>query len=208
MQYCAVAGIDPLAVDRLSAKLMGFSDTPIDPMNNATPSYTDMRALMWISNAGFGNYDLDKINFILGSLSSLDTYVKSYKLHSNYTGALSYETNWTASAPSTIFDAAAIKDSRYLDPKPYLVPQLGKVVTSDEVKIDFTLPVSFNIHLGIFNVQGVEVRRLGNEFLLNGRYTVVWNRRDNSGSRVPAGRYLIKLSFGSRSLCDQIALVR
>ncbi|NLG18132.1 MAG: DUF362 domain-containing protein, partial [Fibrobacter sp.] len=30
MQYCAVASQDPLAVDRLCAKLMGFSDTPTD----------------------------------------------------------------------------------------------------------------------------------------------------------------------------------
>jgi uncharacterized protein (DUF362 family) len=207
MQYCAVAGIDPLAVDRLSAKLMGFSDTATDPMNSATPSYTDMRALVWISNAGFGNYDLNKINFILGSLTSLNTYVKQYKLHSNYTGNPSYETNWTGSAPATVFDAAAVKDSHFLDPKPYLVPQIHDAITAGEVKIDFTLPVSFMADLGIYTMRGVEVRRLGSEFLQCGRYTKVWDRRDNTGSRVPAGNYIIKLGFGSGSLCDKISIV-
>jgi uncharacterized protein (DUF362 family) len=206
MQYCAVAGIDPLAVDRLSAKLMGFSDTATDPMNNATPSYTDMRALVWISNAGFGNYDLSKINFLLGSLAGLETYVKTYKLAPNYTGAVSYETNWTASPPPSIFDVS-IKDSRSLDPRPYLVPQLRDDISAGEVKIDFTLPVSFMTDLGIYNTLGIEVRKLGSQFLQCGRYTKVWDRRDNNGSRVPAGNYIIKLGFGSGSLCDKITIV-
>jgi uncharacterized protein (DUF362 family) len=211
MQYCAVAGIDPLAVDRLAAKLMGFSDTATDPMNKATPSYTDMRVLVWISNAGFGNYDLSKINFILGSLDALNGHVKSYTLHSNYTGtakdSTSYETEWTGGPPPTIFDTG-VKDSRYLDPKPYLAPQIHKAISTNEVKIDFSLPVSFKVHVGIYNMQGVEVRRLGYESLPGGRYSVVWNRHDDTGSRVPAGNYVIKLGFGSRSLCDQIALVK
>jgi len=206
MQYCAVAGIDPLAVDRLSAKLMGFSDTPTDPMNKATPSYTDMRALVWLSNAGFGNYDLSKINFIHGSLASLQTYVKTYTLANNYTGTTSYETNWTGS-PSTVFDVTAVKNSRYLEPKPFLVPQMQKAISSNEVKIDFSLPVAFTVHLDIFNMQGVRICKLGSEFLPGGRYTKIWNRRDNSGARVPAGRYIIKLGFDSRSMCDQISLV-
>ena len=208
MQYCAVAGTDPLAVDRLAAKLMGFSDTAIDPMNKATPSYTDMRALVWISNAGFGNYDLDKINFILGSLADLEKYIKTYTLHSNYTGDPSYQTNWTGGPPETVFDVSVVKNSYFLDPKPYLVPQIRGAITADEVKIDFSLPVFCPIRLGIFNFRGVEVRRLGYEFLPSGRYTKVWNRRDNTGARVPAGCYIIKLGFGSRCLCDQISLAR
>ena len=207
MQYCAVAGIDPLAVDRLSAKLMGFSDTAIDPMNKATPSYTDMRALMWISNAGFGNYDLSKINFKLGSLSELTPYVKQYKLHSNYTGVASYETNWTGGAPPTVLAASSVRDSRSLDPKPFLVAQIREEIRANEIAVHFSLPISERISLGIVNMQGVEIRRLGSEFLTSGRYTIPWNRRDNAGARVPAGRYVIKLGFGSRSLCDPISLV-
>jgi uncharacterized protein (DUF362 family) len=207
MQYCAAAGIDPLAVDRISAKLMGFSDTAVDPINTATPSYTDMRALVWISNAGFGNYDLSKINFILGSLATLNTYVKSYKLHSNYTGTPSYETNWTGGPPPSVFDASGIKDSRYLDPKPYLAPQVQNIMTAGDIKIDFSLPVSFPISLGIFTMKGEEIRRIGVEHLPSGRYSVIWNRRNDSGSRVPAGQYIIKLGFGSHSLCDRISVM-
>jgi uncharacterized protein (DUF362 family) len=217
MQYCAVAGIDPLAVDRLCAKLMGFSDTATDPMDYSNPSYTDMRALLWLSNAGFGNYDLSKINFIGGtgsSLSNLLNYVTTYTLADNYRGTNTgdtthYETRWTGGPPSTILDPeTAVKDSHYLDPKPFLMPQVRETITGDRVTINFSLPVSFPVRLGIFNLKGAEVRRLGDEYLLAGRYTKVWDCRDKQGSRVPSGHYIIKLEFGSRSICDQISLAR
>jgi uncharacterized protein (DUF362 family) len=208
MQYCAVAGIDPLAVDRLAAKLMGLSDTPTEPMDKTTPSYTDVRYLVWLSNAGFGNYDLNKINFVKGSLADVEKYVKTYVLPTNYTGDPSYETNWSAPAPSELLPTAVHKKSRHLDPKPYLVPQLHKTVAAGRVNISFSLPVSFGIRLGIFNLNGAEIRRLDARTLESGRYTAVWDCRDDAGRPVSAGQYLIKLSFDSRSLSDRVTIVR
>ena len=211
MHYCAVAGIDPLAVDRLCAKLMGFSDTAVDPPEKTTPSYTDPRVLVWLSNAGFGNYDLSRINFISGSLAGLETYVRSYTLPRNYTGTPSYETQWqgSSSPPGTILDLeTAAKDSRYLDPKPFLTPQVRTTITGERVSIHFSLPVSFPVRLGIFNLKGAMVRRLGDEYLPAGRYTRVWDCRDDYGSRVHPGRYCIKLGFGSRVMCDLITVAR
>lgn len=207
MQYCAVASTDPLAVDRLSAKLMGFSDTPTDPVNKATPSYTDMRFLVWLSNAGLGNYDLNKINFILGSITDLEKFVKSYKLHTNYTGNPSYETNWTGGPPSKVIDNTSILNSRYLDPKPLLVPQVEKL-NNGHITINFSLPVEYKIELGIFNLRGIEVRSLGKEFLSAGRYSVVWNGCDNSGASVPSGKYVIRMKSGAHVVSDHVNISR
>ena len=207
MQYCAVAGTDPLAVDRLCAKLMGFSDTPTEPMNKATPGYTDARALWWLSNAGIGNYDLDKINFILGSMEDLENYVKTYKLPDNYSGDPSYETEWTGGPPETVFNKPAISvhDSRILDPRPFLLPQVHSIRGS-LVKVTFTLPVSYSVSMKIFNMQGVEIRKLGTQHLLPGKYSLEWDRRNNKGSAVPSGRYIIELGFEGRTICDQVTL--
>lgn len=208
MQYCAVAGTDPLAVDRLCAKLMGFSDTPTDPINVATPSYADMRSLVWISNAGLGNYDLKKINFIHGSLEELEQYVKKYEMSTNYTDDPYYATDWTGGPPPAVMNEVAVRDSRFLDPKPYLTPQWQKRITNREVIIDFSLPVTLPVQLGIYSLAGREVRRLGDETLSSGRYTIVWDGCNSYGSRVPPGSYIIKLGFGSRSMCDRITIVR
>ena len=207
MQYCAVAGIDPLAVDRLCAKLMGFSDTATDPINKNNPSYTDMRALVWISNAGFGNYDLSKINFILGSITDLEKCVKKYAMSPNYTGNPSYCTNWTGGPPQTILDVVSVRDSRFLDPKPYLAPQARKGIPAGRITINFSLPVSFKVTLSVYNLKGDEIRRLGNETLTAGRYSMVWDGRNARGSRVPAGNYVIKLNYGSGFLSERISIV-
>jgi uncharacterized protein (DUF362 family) len=213
MQYCAVAGIDPLAVDRIGAKLMGFSDTPTDPIDITSPSYTDMRTLVWISNAGFGNYDLSKINFIKGSITEVEKYVLKYAMSSNYTGNSetgdpSYETNWTGGPPPVILDKSGVKDTRFLDPKPYLLPQKHKIINGEVVRIEFSLPVSFHICLNVYNVQGLEIRTIESRFLKSGRYSAIWDCRDNAGVQVPSGNYLIRLGFGARSLGDRVAIVR
>jgi hypothetical protein len=208
MQYCAVAGVDPLAVDRLCAKLMGFSDTATDPMDKNNPSYTDARALWWLSNAGLGNYDLSKINFISGSLAELETYVETYTLASTYTGTPSYQTMWTGGPPDSVLDPTrSIGDSHFLDPKPFLTPQVHAPVAGRQVSIEFSLPIGFSIHLAVYNLQGAEIRRLGHEYLPAGRYSIVWDRRDNHGTRVPSGRYLIRLGFDGRSMSDRLTLI-
>ncbi len=208
MQYCAVAGTDSLAVDRLCSKLMGFTDTATEPMNKNNPSYTDARALWWLSNAGIGNYDLNRINFTLGSLTEVGKYVKKYKLSDLYTGNTSYQTNWTGGAPSTILDkpVTAVHNDHFLNPKPFLFPQINNSA-GHQIKINFTLPVGFEITMSIFNLEGVEIRNLGKEYLNAGTYSIEWNRRDNHGSYVPAGSYIIKMGFNARYISDRLSLV-
>ena len=205
MQYCAVAGTDPLAVDRLCAKLMGLSDTPTDHFDTANPSYTDARALYWLSNAGVGNYDLEMIKFIQGSLQELEGYVKKYQMANSYFGN---QTNWTGEAPSQVFDLPEVstRDSRFLDPKPFLFPQVRNIA-GQKVRIDFSLPVAFPIKLEIYNLNGVQIRMLANEFLPRGRYSVVWDCRDKRGARVAKGKYIIRLQFDrNRVISDHITL--
>ena len=208
MQYCAIAGQDPLAVDRLCAKLMGFSDIATEPMNKNTPSYTDMRYLVWISNAGFGNYNLDNIEFILGSLEAMESYVENYTMSSNYSGDPSYSTNWTGGPPPRVLDSTAVLNSRTLDPKPFLVPQISSPARHGHIIFNFSLPIEFTVEMGIYNLRGSEVRRFGKEFLPAGRYTYTWNGCDNHGSRVPAGKYIVKLKYGSGQICDIVSMTR
>lgn len=207
MQYCAVAGDDPLAVDRIGAKLMGFSDTATDPANIATPSYSDMRTLVWMSNAGLGNYDLSKISFILGSIADVEKYVKKYKLHSNYTGenadSISYATNWSG-RPSKVL--TAIRETRHLDPRPFLHPQISNGMAGRRVTINFGLPVNFAVKLSIYNLNGIEICKLGDSLLPAGSYSMVWDSRDSRGNHVAPGSYIIKLVCGSKIISDRVQI--
>ncbi|MBN1173687.1 MAG: DUF362 domain-containing protein [Micromonosporaceae bacterium] len=198
LQYCAVAGTDSLAVDRLSAVLMGFSDTATDPADPAKPSYTDLRYLKWISDAGFGNYDLDKINFVLGSLAELQGHATTYAMHSRYES----ETGWTGGPPD-VLGTTTKQDASYLDPRPFLLPQPRGPVNPEDASVTFSLPIETGVRLSILTAQGAEVRQLASDFLSPGRYSVSWDGRDSHGSRVPAGSYVVRLGFGSRSAEEQ-----
>lgn len=193
LQYCAVAGTDSLAVDRLQAMLMGLSDTATEPVDASHPSYTDIRYLKWISDAGLGNYDLNKINFILGSLSAARGYIKKYKMHSRYAS----EVGWTGEAPD-VLGSSGSHNVRLLDPRPFLQPQTGEVPAGD-ASFTFALPVGSGVRLGILTAQGTEVRELVNTNLGAGRYVAAWDGRDSHGSHVPAGNYLVRLGFTERA---------
>jgi uncharacterized protein (DUF362 family) len=224
-QGCAVAGFDHLAVDRITAKLMGCSDTAIlaQPNPAVTHSYTDLRALVWMSNAGIGNYDITKIqinNGTVGDFSAVTPYIYGYSMATNYTASPYYETTWLGndtlpdtSAPSSTLAFPPNKTVGVLkDARPYMSPQAnihgGGVIRSNDVKIDLFLPAGFHLNLGIFDLKGRQIRRLGGEYLNNGRYSITWDCKNDAGSRVPNGNYIIKLNANEYQLCDKITLLR
>jgi hypothetical protein len=49
------------------------------------------------------------------------------------------------------------------------------------------------IQLSIYNVLGQEIRTLVNDVQQQGRYTVLWNARDNNGAKIGSGVYLYRL---------------
>ena len=63
-----LAGLDPVAVDRIGIELMGIE-------------YTDIGYLQWCSNAGYGRGDRAKIQVV--GADDLSPHVRKYKLHDN-----------------------------------------------------------------------------------------------------------------------------
>ncbi|MCF7796794.1 MAG: T9SS type A sorting domain-containing protein [Lentisphaeria bacterium] len=63
--------------------------------------------------------------------------------------------------------------------------------------IGFEVPEHSNVHLGIYNVLGQEVRSLVRGNYTPGRYQVVWDATDNHGSRVVSGVYFYRMTTSS-----------
>ena len=201
--------MDFLAVDRLCAKLMGLSDTAIltQPKPPVTHSYTDPRYLVWMSNAGLGNYDLSKINFINGSLAGLANYIQSYILSTNYSSSPYYETGWssdTTLGPQSVLDRATARNSaEYANPNPFMMPQ-PEIVTGNLVTIYLSLPASYSsVNLNILNLEGKVIQNIHTGGLSNGRYSYNWDC-----TSVPNGDYIISFQFGSRAMNDHVTLAR
>jgi uncharacterized protein (DUF362 family) len=76
-----VAGLDPVAVDRIGVELMGIE-------------YADIGYLQWCSNAGYGQGDRSKIQ-IIGS-DDPSAHVRKYKLHEN----IKWQMEWKDGIPA------------------------------------------------------------------------------------------------------------
>jgi len=74
--------------------------------------------------------------------------------------------------------------------------------------IVFDLPVATSVELALFDVSGHRIRTLVADERNRGRHSVVWDGRNDRGEDVASGIYLCRLRAGSRSLTQQLTLVR
>jgi hypothetical protein len=65
--------------------------------------------------------------------------------------------------------------------------------------IEFAVPTNARVDIKVFNLLGQEVRTLLSGTKAAGRYSLVWDGKDNSGSRVASGIYIYKMKAESRS---------
>ena len=77
-----------------------------------------------------------------------------------------------------------------------------------ETVIQYQLPKQGHVTLIIYNMMGQEVRRLVDEEKRAGYHQVVWDGRNNLGSHVGSGIYLIQIRAGSFSQTRKLLLVQ
>jgi len=93
---------------------------------------------------------------------------------------------------------------------------LPTVVTSEAhpnpfnpaVTIEFSVPNSETVELGIYNVSGRLVRTLLHETLSRGVYQRKWDGRDERGQKVASGIYISKLRVGRKVITQKLVLTK
>jgi len=68
--------------------------------------------------------------------------------------------------------------------------------------IRYDLPTETNVQLLVYNILGCEVRKLTDQYQLAGRYSLVWDGKDNNGRNLSSGTYIliVKTDFNSSSM--------
>jgi len=74
--------------------------------------------------------------------------------------------------------------------------------------IQFDLPRSGQVDLAIYDVHGRRVTTLVNEKMEEGRYTVRWDGRSETGLPVASGQYFTRLKFGEQVLSGRMVLLK
>jgi len=77
-----------------------------------------------------------------------------------------------------------------------------------ETIIEFKVPKAGPVKLEIFNVLGQKIRTLVNANYQPGKYRVIWNGLDDSGTRVATGVYLYQLRADNALITKKMLLVK
>ncbi|UCE20327.1 MAG: choice-of-anchor D domain-containing protein [Gemmatimonadota bacterium] len=77
-----------------------------------------------------------------------------------------------------------------------------------DTRITYTLPESERVTLFLYNTLGQKVRALVDEYHASGRYTVLWDGRDDLGRKVASGIYLAVLRSGTRLDSKKMILLK
>jgi len=76
------------------------------------------------------------------------------------------------------------------------------------LRIQYGVPVSSEVSIGVYDVRGRLVRRLVNRSMAAGNYSASWNGRDDSGRNASSGVYFIKVNAGANNRVQRVSLVK
>lgn len=77
-----------------------------------------------------------------------------------------------------------------------------------ETKIAFSIPETAKVNISIYNILGQKVRILTDRIYPAGNYTMDWNGKNDSGSKLPSGVYFYKLITDERALSKKMILLK
>ncbi len=100
------------------------------------------------------------------------------------------------------------------DPDPGQVPRRLEIKGAypnpfnPTTNITFELPGRETVRVGIFDLQGREIRRLVNETAAAGTRTVTWDGQDDQGRQVPSGVYFCRVEAGYQVRSIKLAVLK
>jgi WD40 repeat protein len=117
---------------------------------------------------------------------------------------------WEARSPTVVEDAEQEATVSLARPATYTLAQNIPNPFNPQTTIRYALPNQAEIRLGIYDLTGRRVRTLVRGVHQPGRYSVVWDGRDQDGQEVASGIYLYRLEVMDRGVVEtrRMLLVR
>jgi len=79
---------------------------------------------------------------------------------------------------------------------------------SSNITIEFTLDVSDNVIVGVYNSNGQLIKELENNLLKPGSYKYNWDATNTNGLKVNNGFYFCKISNGNQTVTEKLILLQ
>ena len=74
--------------------------------------------------------------------------------------------------------------------------------------IRYSIPVSNNVKIEVYNIMGQKVRTLVNQYKTAGTYSVTWDAKDEAGVKVATGMYFYRMQASHFQTVKKIILMK
>ena len=101
-----------------------------------------------------------------------------------------------------------ILDGSSAIPTDYSLSQNYPNPFNPETQIQFSIPQEGFVVIKIYDMLGQEVATLFNGHTLQGRYTLNWNGKDNSGNNLSSGTYVYRMTAGDFVSAKKMVLIK
>jgi PKD repeat protein/Leucine-rich repeat (LRR) protein len=115
---------------------------------------------------------------------------------------------YTRPIHASINGVTAVMDPSSRQPDCYRLEQNHPNPFNPETRIEYQLPQSSPVWLGVYNLQGQCVRLLVNEIQDAGVKHVVWDARSDDGKKMSSGIYVYRLEAGSYRAIKKMVLLQ
>ncbi len=78
----------------------------------------------------------------------------------------------------------------------------------EETRIEFSMPVAGFVKFGVYDASGKLVNNLLGKYLEAGKHEVVWNGHNQSGLKLPAGIYFLKIEMKNQFDIEKVVMLR
>ena len=79
---------------------------------------------------------------------------------------------------------------------------------NSKTTIRYDVPANEHVVLKMYNVFGQEIRTLVNDFQEAGKHTTAWDAKDDYGTDVATGLYILNLNIGKQKASKKILLMK
>lgn len=99
--------------------------------------------------------------------------------------------------PTHVHDISSSPVSSYAYPNPF----------GDYVKIGYELMYPATVSVSVYDILGAEVKNISNQFNTAGKFSVIWDGKNNAGEKVPTGIYFYTIHSGKSETSGKIVLM-
>ena len=100
------------------------------------------------------------------------------------------------------------KDRLTVLPDRYVLKQNYPNPFNPATSIEFSIPVSENVNLSIYNIEGRLVKTLVNQKMMSGQHVIEWNGTNQIGSKVASGMYIYQLKTNKKVLNRTMTFIK